>query len=101
MTSVAAEAPIVCSETRVVAADRVGESFVRLVLAGPELWSWSADVVDSGTVSDAYIKLLVPPPGPPTFGDGSPCPSPNAGGCARTRSGEQIPWRWTAPRCQR
>ena len=65
MTSVAAEAPIVCSETRVVAADRVGESFVRLVLAGPELWSWSADVVDPGTVSDAYIKLLVPPPGGP------------------------------------
>ena len=65
MTAVAAVAPIVCSETQVVAVDRVGESFVRLVLAGPELWSWSADVVEPGTVSDAYIKLLVPPPGGP------------------------------------
>ena len=65
MTAVAAEAPIVCSETQVVAVDRVGESFARLVLAGPELWSWSADVVEPGTVGDAYIKLLVPPPGGP------------------------------------
>lgn len=65
MTAMAVEAPIVCSETQVVAAERLGESFVRLVLAGPELRSWSADVVETGTVSDAYIKLLVPPPGGP------------------------------------
>lgn len=63
MSTIAVEAPLVCSQTRVLAADRLGHSYVRLVLAGSELRAWSADVVDPGTVGDAYIKLLVPPPG--------------------------------------
>lgn len=66
MTAVAVEAPIVCSETRVIDARPLGDSYIRLVVAGPELHRWSAEVVDPGTVSDAYIKLLIPPPG----GDG-------------------------------
>ncbi|MVZ91447.1 siderophore-interacting protein [Microbacter sp. ANSKLAB05] len=63
MTAVAVEAPIVVSETRVIDARLLGESFVRLVVAGPDLLRWSADVVDPGTVRDAYIKVIVPPPG--------------------------------------
>lgn len=63
MTTAAVEAPIICSDTHVVSVERLGQSYVRLVLAGPELWSWSADVVDPGTVGDAYVKVLVPPPG--------------------------------------
>lgn len=63
MTAVAVEAPIVVSQTRVIDARPLGESFVRLVVAGPELLRWSADVVDPGTVRDAYIKVIVPPPG--------------------------------------
>lgn len=62
MTTIAVEAPIVCAETRVVDLQMLGESFVRVVVAGPDLLRWSADVVDPGTVRDAYIKLLVPPP---------------------------------------
>ena len=63
MTAVAVEAPILCAETRVVEARRLGDSYVRLVVAGPDLLRWSADVVDPGTVRDAYIKVIVPPPG--------------------------------------
>ena len=63
MTAVAVEAPIVCAETRVVEARPLGDSYIRLVVAGPDLLRWSADVVDPGTVSDAYIKVIVPPPG--------------------------------------
>lgn len=63
MTAVAVEAPIVVSQTRVIDARPLGESFVRLVVAGPDLLRWSADVVDPGTVRDAYIKVIVPPPG--------------------------------------
>jgi NADPH-dependent ferric siderophore reductase len=63
MTAIAVEAPIVVSETRVIDARLLGESFVRLVVAGPGLLRWSADVVDPGTVRDAYIKVIVPPPG--------------------------------------
>ena len=63
MTAVAVEAPIVVSQTRVIDARPLGESFVRLVVAGPGLLRWSADVVDPGTVRDAYIKVIVPPPG--------------------------------------
>lgn len=63
MTAIAVEAPIVVSQTRVIDARPLGESFVRLVVAGPDLLRWSADVVDPGTVRDAYIKVIVPPPG--------------------------------------
>lgn len=63
MTAATVEAPLICSETEVLAVERLGDSYVRLVLAGPDLHSWSADVVDPGTVGDAYIKLLVPPRG--------------------------------------
>lgn len=63
MTAIAVEAPIVVSQTRVLDARRLGESFLRLVVAGPELLRWSADVVEPGTVRDAYLKLIVPPPG--------------------------------------
>ena len=63
MTAIAVEAPIVVSQTRVIDARPLGESFVRLVVAGPGLLRWSADVVDPGTVRDAYIKVIVPPPG--------------------------------------
>lgn len=63
MTAIAVEAPIVVSQTRVIDARALGESYVRLVVAGPELLRWSADVVDPGTVRDAYIKVIVPPPG--------------------------------------
>lgn len=63
MTAIAVEAPIVCSDTHVLSVERLGESYVRLVLAGADLWSWSSDVIEPGTVSDAYIKLLVPPHG--------------------------------------
>ncbi|UVE95086.1 siderophore-interacting protein [Dietzia sp. B32] len=63
MTALAVEAPIVVSQTRVIAARPLGDSFVRLVVAGPELLRWSADVVDPGTARDAYIKVIVPPPG--------------------------------------
>lgn len=63
MTAIAVEAPIVCSETRVIDIRTIGDSYIRLVVAGPELLRWSSEVVDPGTVSDAYIKLLVPPPG--------------------------------------
>jgi NADPH-dependent ferric siderophore reductase len=59
----AVEAPIVVSPTRVVGAHALGESYVRLIVAGPELLRWSADLVDPGTVSDAYVKVIVPPPG--------------------------------------
>lgn len=63
MTAIAVEAPIVCAETRVIDSRTLGDSYVRLVVAGPDLLRWSAAVVDPGTVGDAYIKLLVPPPG--------------------------------------
>lgn len=63
MTAIAVEAPIVVSQTRVIEARTLGDSFVRLVVAGPELHRWSGDVVDPGTVRDAYIKVIVPPPG--------------------------------------
>src|SRR5699024_6172094 len=63
LTTIAVEAPIVVSQTRVIDARPLGESFVRLVVAGPELLRWSADVVDPGTVRDAYMKVIVPPPG--------------------------------------
>lgn len=65
MTAIAVGAPIICSETRVIAARTIGDSYIRLVLAGPDLLRWSSAVVDPGTVGDAYIKLLVPPPSGP------------------------------------
>ncbi|MBS7549079.1 siderophore-interacting protein [Dietzia massiliensis] len=63
MTAIAVETPIVVSQTRVLEARDLGDSFVRLVVAGPDLHRWSAEVVDPGTVRDCYIKLIVPPPG--------------------------------------
>lgn len=63
MTAMAVEAPIVCARTRVVETRVLGDSYVRLVVAGPDLLRWSASVVDPGTVGDAYVKLLIPPPG--------------------------------------
>lgn len=65
MTAMAVEAPIVCSETRVIDVRRMGQSYIRLVVAGPDLLRWSAEVVDPGTVADAYVKLFIPPPGGP------------------------------------
>lgn len=65
MTAIAVEAPILVAETRVLRALALGDSYVRLVVAGPDLLSWSADVVEPGTASDAYIKVIVPPPGGP------------------------------------
>ncbi|MBC7295393.1 MAG: siderophore-interacting protein [Dietzia sp.] len=63
MTAIAVEAPILVAQTRVVRVRELGESYLRLVLAGPDLSRWSRDVVDPGTVRDAYIKVFVPPPG--------------------------------------
>lgn len=63
MTTTAVETPIVVSRTRVLETRALGDSFVRLVVAGVDLFRWSAEVVDPGTVRDCYIKLLVPPPG--------------------------------------
>lgn len=63
MTAIAVEAPIICSETRVISTRTIGDSYIRLVLAGPELLRWSAEVADPGTVRDAYVKVIVPPPG--------------------------------------
>ncbi|MCT2099980.1 siderophore-interacting protein [Dietzia cinnamea] len=63
MTAIAVETPIVVSQTRVIEARDLGDSFVRLVVAGSDLHRWSAEVVDPGTVRDCYIKLIVPPPG--------------------------------------
>lgn len=63
MTAVAVEAPILCAETRVIQARSLGNSYIRLVLAGPDLLSWSADLLNPGTARDAYIKVIVPPPG--------------------------------------
>ena len=58
MTAIAVETPIVVSQTRVIEARDLGDSFVRLVVAGPDLHRWSAEVVDPGTVRDCYIKLI-------------------------------------------
>ena len=63
MTTTAVEAPIVLSKTRVVEARELGDSFVRLVVAGPDLLRWSAEIIDPGTAGDSYVKLIVPPPG--------------------------------------
>ena len=63
MTAMDVEAPILCAQTTVIDARTVGESFIRLVVAGAELARWSAEVVDAGTVRDAYVKLIIPPPG--------------------------------------
>lgn len=63
MTAMTVEAPILLAETRVIRAYDLGDSYIRLVLAGPDLLRWSADVVDPGTVRDAYIKVIVPPTG--------------------------------------
>lgn len=63
MTAVAVEAPILLAETRVIRVRALGDSYLRLVVAGPDLRAWSAEVVDPGTVRDAYIKVIVPPPG--------------------------------------
>ncbi|MDX2357318.1 siderophore-interacting protein [Dietzia sp. PP-33] len=65
MTAVAVEAPILVARTRVVRVSELGESYTRLMLAGPDLLRWSSEVVDPGTVRDAYIKVFVPPPGGP------------------------------------
>lgn len=65
MTTAAVEAPIICSDSRVIDVQALGESYIRLVVAGPDLLRWSAEVVDPGTVSDAYVKLFIPPPGGP------------------------------------
>lgn len=65
MTAIAVETPIVCSPARVIEARALGDSYVRLVLAGPDLRRWSTEVVEPGTVRDAYVKLIVPPPGGP------------------------------------
>lgn len=63
MTAIAVEAPILVAQTRVIRVRALGESYLRLVLAGPDLLRWSEDVVEPGTVRDAYIKVFVPPPG--------------------------------------
>ena len=66
MTTISVEDPILLAATRVVRTRMLGDSYVRLVVAGADLARWSADVVAPGTVRDAYVKLVVPPPG----GDG-------------------------------
>lgn len=63
MTVVAVGAPLVCSDTKVLAVERLSASYVRLVLAGADLWAWSSSIIAPGTASDAYVKLLIPPPG--------------------------------------
>ena len=63
MTAMDVEAPILCAQATVIDARTVGESFIRIVVAGAELARWSAEVVDAGTVRDAYVKLIIPPPG--------------------------------------
>ena len=62
MTAIHVEDPILLAETRVVEARTLGDSYVRLVVAGGDLDHWSADMIDPGTVGDAYVKLIVPPP---------------------------------------
>lgn len=70
MTATTVEEPIVCAETTVVAAEPLGESFVRLVLAGRDLARWSGALMAGGTAGDAYVKLLIPPPGGGRDGSG-------------------------------
>lgn len=65
MTAVAVKAPMVCSQTWVTEVRALGDSYVRLVLAGPDLRRWSSGVVEPGTARDAYVKVIVPPPGGP------------------------------------
>lgn len=61
MTAPTLEAPIVCAQTRVTEVRALGDSYVRLVLAGPDLCRWSTELVETGTARDAYVKLIVPP----------------------------------------
>ena len=63
MTAAVVGAPVELAETRVVHTRVLGESYVRLVLAGEDLSAWAAEVIDPGSVADAYVKLNVPPPG--------------------------------------
>ncbi|MFD2393932.1 hypothetical protein ACFSSF_09130 [Dietzia aerolata] len=105
MTAMDVEAPILCAQTTVIDARTVGESFIRLVVAGPELARWSAELVDAGTVRDAYVKLIIPPPGgeesyriPRRSAIGWHCPSRSVGGCAPTPCGAPTPLCSTAHR---
>lgn len=59
-------APVLCVEAAVTSVTQLCASFRRITLAGPELAGLSPALLgngDSTRCRDAYIKLLVPPPG--------------------------------------
>ncbi|HST71935.1 siderophore-interacting protein [Kocuria sp.] len=58
--------PVLCVEAAVTSVTRLCPSFRRITLAGPELASLSPALIGEGGPArcrDAYVKLLVPPPG--------------------------------------
>ncbi|KUG61645.1 hypothetical protein AVL61_01670 [Kocuria rosea subsp. polaris] len=60
------EAPVLCVEAVVTSVTQLCPSFRRIALAGPELAGLSPALIGAGDATrcrDAYIKLLVPPPG--------------------------------------
>ncbi|WP_298585679.1 siderophore-interacting protein [uncultured Kocuria sp.] len=62
----APDAPVLCVEAAVTSVTQLCPSFRRITLAGPELAGLSPALVGAGDRTrcrDAYIKLLVPPPG--------------------------------------
>ncbi|MFI7744543.1 siderophore-interacting protein [Kocuria rhizosphaericola] len=64
--SAAPDAPVLCVEAAVTSVTQLCPSFRRITLAGPELAGLSPALVGAGGATrcrDAYIKLLVPPPG--------------------------------------
>lgn len=59
-------APVLCVEAAVTSVTQLCPSFRRITLAGPELGGLSPALLGAGDLTrcrDAYIKLLVPPPG--------------------------------------
>ncbi|MFI7481811.1 siderophore-interacting protein [Kocuria sp. M1R5S2] len=59
-------APVLCVEAAVTSVTQLCPSFRRITLAGPELAGLSSTLIGDGDRTrcrDAYIKLLVPPPG--------------------------------------
>lgn len=65
-TTEPAAAPVLCVEAVVTSVTQLCASFRRITLAGPELAGLSPALLGDGARTrcrDAYIKLLVPPPG--------------------------------------
>jgi NADPH-dependent ferric siderophore reductase len=64
--AVPAADPVLCVEAAVTSVTRLCPSFRRITLAGPELGTLSPALIGDGGLTrcrDAYVKLLVPPPG--------------------------------------